>query len=73
MLPAISAASISFFMDGSLLARLFRKEVRLLDMRSGINAQLLGEIMESRITAGYNQDIGGKRPKSLPQNSSHYW
>ena len=31
------------------MARLFRKEVSLLDMRPGTNTQLLKEIMESRI------------------------
>jgi phenylacetate-coenzyme A ligase PaaK-like adenylate-forming protein len=49
MLQTISPSSISFFIGGSPLARLFRKEVRLLDMRPGTNTQLLKEIMESRI------------------------
>jgi phenylacetate-CoA ligase len=49
MLQTISPSSISFFIGGSPLARLFRKEVRLLDMRPGTNTRLLKEIMESRI------------------------
>ncbi len=49
LLPTLSAANIRYFMGENPLNRLFKKGVRLLDMRSGINIQLLRKIIESRI------------------------